>query len=85
MLVEWGGAQRLGTLLSEWFEQRKLLIVTDRFLHQSGLLDLAKVSLQSAGFEITVFDDVVADPPEDVMIACATIAKVTRFKESGTG
>ena len=75
MLVEWGGAQRLGTLLSEWFEQRKLLIVTDRFLHQSGLLDPAKVSLQSAGFEITVFDDVVADPPEDVMIACATMAR----------
>ncbi len=50
MLVEWGGAQRLGTLLSEWFEQRKLLIVTDRFLHQSGLLDPTKASLQSDSF-----------------------------------
>ncbi|WP_042247403.1 iron-containing alcohol dehydrogenase [Paracoccus sp. PAMC 22219] len=75
ILVEWGGAQRLGTSLSEWFVQRKLLIVTDRFLHQSGLLDPAKASLQSAGFEITVFDDVVADPPEDVMTACTTMAK----------
>ncbi len=75
LLVEWGGAQRLGTLLSEWFVQRKILIVTDRFLHQTDLLDPAKASLQSAGFEITVFDDVVADPPEDVMIACATMAR----------
>ena len=75
LLVEWGGARRLGTLLSEWFVQRNLLIVTDRFLNQSGMLDPAKASLQSAGFSVTVFDDVVADPPEDVMTACATKAK----------
>ena len=75
LLVEWGGARRLGMVLAEWFAQRQLLIVTDRFLHQSGLLDPAMASLQSAGFEVTVFDDVVADPPEDVMTACARMGR----------
>lgn len=49
LLVEWGGARRFGTLLSEWFVQRNLLIVTDRFLNQSGMLDPAKASRNRRG------------------------------------
>lgn len=37
--VDWGGARRIGETLSGWFSQRNLLIVTDRFLHESGALD----------------------------------------------
>ncbi|WP_278876807.1 iron-containing alcohol dehydrogenase [Paracoccus yeei] len=69
-LVEWGGAARLGALLSGWFPARKLLIVTDGFLHRAGLLDAAKASLAAHGFSVSVFDDVVADPPEAVLMAC---------------
>ena len=70
-LVEWGGAARLGALLSGWFPARKLLIVTDGFLHRAGLLDAAKASLAAHGFSVSVFDDVVADPPEAVLMAIA--------------
>ncbi|SEM77545.1 Alcohol dehydrogenase, class IV [Loktanella fryxellensis] len=70
LLVEWGGAARLGELLRDWFAQRSLLIVTDRFLHENGLLAPAMASLTAAGFTVTVFDDVVADPPEHVVTSC---------------
>ena len=75
MAVEWGGAKRLGELMAGWFEARKLLIVTDKFLHENGLLDPAKASLEAAGFQVTVFDDVVADPPEAVLMDCVARAK----------
>lgn len=75
MLVEWGGAARIGELLSGWFGARNLLIVTDKFLYQAGVLDRAKVSLAAAGFSVTVFDDVVADPPEAVLMSCVELGK----------
>jgi len=68
--LEWGGAKRLGELLSEWFKERNLLIVTDKFLNESGLLEQAKHSLKKHGFTVTVFDSVVADPPEHVLMEC---------------
>ncbi|NPD16511.1 iron-containing alcohol dehydrogenase [Xinfangfangia sp. D13-10-4-6] len=69
-LVEWGGAARMGELLAGWFPARRLLIVTDKFLHEAGLLEPAKASLAAHGFTVSVFDDVVADPPEAVLMAC---------------
>lgn len=72
---EWGAARRLGELLGTWTEHRSLLIVTDKFLHSAGLLDTAKASLQAAGFTISVFDDVVADPPEAVLLQCVHQAR----------
>ncbi|MEP5153783.1 iron-containing alcohol dehydrogenase [Planktotalea sp.] len=75
MLVEWDGAARMGALLAEWFTERNLLIVTDKFLHENGLLDPALTSLKEHGFTVTVYDDVVADPPERVLLACVEHAK----------
>lgn len=75
MLVEWGGATRMGALLGDWFPERNLLIVTDKFLHDNGLLDPAIASLKAHGFTVSVFDDVVADPPEAVLMSCVERAK----------
>jgi alcohol dehydrogenase class IV len=75
MLVEWDGAKRMGALLSDWFPERNLLIVTDKFLHENGLLDPAVASLKEHGFTVSVFDDVVADPPEAVLMSCVESAK----------
>ncbi|NVK32969.1 MAG: iron-containing alcohol dehydrogenase [Rhodobacteraceae bacterium] len=75
MLMEWGGAARIGVLLGEWFTERNVLIVTDRFLHENGLLAPAIGSLEAEGFSVTVFDDVVADPPEAVVAACVAQGK----------
>lgn len=75
IVTEWGAARRLGEILGSWTESRNLLIVTDKFLHTAGLLDAAKASLQDAGFSVSVFDDVVADPPEAVLYQCVDQAK----------
>lgn len=72
MLVEWGAAARMGELLSGWFSARDILIVTDKFLHDAGVLHAAKASLAAHGFTVSVFDDVVADPREAVLMACVT-------------
>lgn len=75
LLVEWGGAARLGPLMAGWFAARRVLIVTDRFLHEAGLLTAAKASLSEAGFSVTVFDAVVADPPEAVLMQAVDQAR----------
>ncbi|WP_422072313.1 iron-containing alcohol dehydrogenase [Sulfitobacter geojensis] len=75
MRVEWGGAARMGALLQGWFAQRNVLIVTDRFLHENGLLAPALASLKAEGFSVTVFDDVVADPPEHIVTSCVAQGK----------
>lgn len=77
--VEWGGSAKLGDLIASWFSARNLLLVTDRGLHKAGVLDPAKASLAAAGFAVTVFDAVVADPPEQVLLEC-----VAQGREAGT-
>jgi len=75
MLAEWGGARRLGAILADWRPERNLLLVTDAGLHRVGVLEPAKRSLDQAGFHVTVFDAVVADPPESVLMACVDAAR----------
>lgn len=77
MLAEWGGARRLGTILADWRPERNLLLVTDGGLHRAGALEPAKRSLAGSGFHVTVFDAVVADPPESVLNACVDTARAS--------
>lgn len=67
--MRWGGARRLGELLRAQFPGlQRVCIVTDGFLHQSGLLAQPLASLAEQQFEVLVIDDVVADPPEQVVL-----------------
>jgi len=75
ILVEFGAARCLGVLLRERFVQTRLCLVTDVFLHRSGLLAPALASLKEAGWQVQVIDDVVADPPEAVVLAAAQLAR----------
>ncbi|QAU33762.1 iron-containing alcohol dehydrogenase [Janthinobacterium sp. 17J80-10] len=75
LLVEFGGARRLGVLLRERFAQKNLCLVTDAFLHKSGMLAPALASLAEAGFNVQVIDDVVADPPDHVVLKAAQQAR----------
>ncbi len=75
VLVEFGAARRLGAILRERFNQTRLCLVTDGFLHRSGLLAPALASLKEAGWQVQVIDDVVADPPEAVVLAAANSAR----------
>lgn len=70
--LEWNGASRLGDILAARFIARRLLLVTDRGLSQSGLLAPIEANLTASGFHVTRFDGVVADPPEAVLMECVT-------------
>lgn len=73
--VEWGGAGRLGQTLAGRFAARSALLVTDAGLVRAGLIDPVRTSLEQAGFQVTLFDDVVADPPESVVLDCTAAAR----------
>jgi alcohol dehydrogenase len=78
ILSEPGISRRLGEVLAERFPGvRRPLIVTDAGFLRTGLLDLPKLSLEQEGMRATVFSDVVADPPEAVVLAAVDTARRT--------
>jgi alcohol dehydrogenase class IV len=54
----------------------RVLLVTDTGMMATGLVDQVQVILANAGVDVTVFSDVVADPPEAVVLAATEAAKV---------
>lgn len=75
IMVETGITDKLGPLLREHYPYTRLCLVTDHYLHQSGLLDKALASLSAAGWQTHVIDDVIADPPEHIVLEAAKLAR----------
>jgi alcohol dehydrogenase class IV len=73
--AEWSGAKRLGEILAPRVPQRRALIVTDRGLTRTGLVAQVAASLEANGISALVFDAVLADPPEAVVLDCAEQAR----------
>ncbi|WP_375462383.1 iron-containing alcohol dehydrogenase [uncultured Methylobacterium sp.] len=69
--VEWGGAARLGQRIAARFSARRALLVTDAGLVRTGLVAPVADDLRANGVSVAIFDAVVADPPEHVLLACA--------------
>ncbi|MBU4612827.1 iron-containing alcohol dehydrogenase [Achromobacter sp. GG226] len=81
ILLEFGAARRLGDILRGKFPTlRQVGIVTDHFLAQSGVLKPALDSLAAAGWAVTVIDDVVADPPDEVVLKTVEKAKAANVE-----
>ena len=81
--VQWGGARRLGELLAPRAPERNALIVTDAGLVKAGLIAPVQESMTRAGYSVSVFDAVVADPPEHVLETCVAQAKKGRRRCGG--
>lgn len=76
VIVESGAARRLGALLREAYPQAaRLCVVTDGFLARSGLLTPALEDLGRHGWQATVIDDVIADPPEHIVLEATERAR----------
>lgn len=75
-----GGADRLSEHIDGLGNNKRICIVTDKGVRALGLIDPAVNSLQEAGFDVMVFDDVVADPPETIVLRGAA-----QLKEFGAG
>jgi alcohol dehydrogenase len=78
LIVDYGSARRLGALLRERYRnERRVVLVTDRFLNESGLIAPALDNLAAHDWQVTVIDDVIADPPDHVVLDAAARAKAS--------
>jgi alcohol dehydrogenase class IV len=76
IVSEPGASARLGQIVAERFTQaRHVLIVTDPGFLRTGLLEPARASLVAQGLTVSIFSEVVADPPEHVVHAAVQAAR----------
>ncbi len=75
MEMAWGGAQRLGEIVKARFPAKHVLLVTDAGLVKVGLIAPIVDNLKAAGLAVSIFDKVVADPPEHVVHECVEDAR----------
>lgn len=73
--VAWEGSTMLGSVLAKRFAARRLMLVTDAGLVKAGLIVPIAEGLKASGFSVTMFDGVVADPPEAIVFEAATQAR----------
>lgn len=75
IICEQGGVLRLGEI-SKGLGCSHLFLVTDPGLVKAKLIDEALASLAAAGVKVTVFSEVLADPPEVSVQAAVEAARV---------
>jgi alcohol dehydrogenase class IV len=68
ILFEPGACRKIGELVIR-HDARRVMLVTDKGVRGAGLTKDAEHSLSAAGIEVTVFEDVVADPPSHIVEA----------------
>ena len=71
-----GSAARLATVAAPLIgDRRRIFLVTDPGVRDAGLTDSAVAALEEAGLTVAIFDQVVADPPEAVVLAAEDAAR----------
>ncbi len=76
IVSEPGVSLRLGQLVVERFPGlRRVLVVTDPGFLRTGLVEPVRASLEAHAMQVTVYADVLADPPEAVVQAAAQFAR----------
>jgi alcohol dehydrogenase len=76
IVSEPGAAARLGQIVAERLpDARRALIVTDAGFLRTGLLEPARISLEAQGFAVSTFSNVVADPPEHIVMDAVRCAR----------
>jgi alcohol dehydrogenase class IV len=73
-MVGAGASARLGELATQ-LSCRSIFLVTDKGVEQAGLLGPALAGLAAAGVAVTVYSDVIADPPAAVVQAAVDAAQ----------
>ncbi|PHR61069.1 MAG: alcohol dehydrogenase [Robiginitomaculum sp.] len=73
--IESNGTHKMAAYVDGLASNKRIFIVTDKGVRGLGLIDGAIESLKSAGYDVFVFDDVVADPPEAIVLAGAKAAR----------
>jgi alcohol dehydrogenase len=73
--IEPGGAAKLDHYVLGLCPNKRIALVTDAGVRGLGLMDAGISSLEAAGYDVMVFDEVVADPPEDIVLKGAKAVK----------
>jgi alcohol dehydrogenase class IV len=68
-----GASARMGEIAGRF--GHRVALVTDAGIVRAGLVEPALASLREAGIAVSVYDGVVADPPEAVVAAAADFAR----------
>src|SRR4051812_12891828 len=77
LISEIGASKVLGThIVARFPNVRRVMIVTDPGFLRTGLVDVAALSLQQSNLKVTVYSDVVADPPESFVLAAVNFARM---------
>ena len=80
LICEIGAAKKLGPLVLQQFSNcSRVLIVTDPGFLRTGLVDPVVASLEAANFRTSVYSEVVADPPEAIILQAAENARESNF------
>ena len=66
--IEPGGAAKLDLYVDVLCQNKRIVVITDKGVRGLGLMDAGLDALRSAGYDVMVFDDVVADPPEEIVL-----------------
>src|ERR687897_2669153 len=78
ILFESGASQKVAELAAGYGAQR-ILLVTDRGVRDAGLTRAAEDALKAAGRDLVVFEDVVADPPSEVIEQAVSLCRDERI------
>ncbi|WP_417479145.1 iron-containing alcohol dehydrogenase [Maricaulis maris] len=71
-----GSATELATIAAPLLAAvERVVLVTDRGVRQAGLIDAPLGELEVAGLSVLVLDEVIADPPEDMVLAATARAR----------
>ena len=73
--IDAGGTAKLDFYVEGLSRNKRIAIITDNGVRGLGLIDAGLESLRSAGYDIMIFDDVVADPPEEIVLRGAEAVK----------
>lgn len=73
--IEPGGTAKLDAHIDGLPRNKRIAIVTDMGVRSLGLMDAGIAALKDAGYSLMIFDDVVADPPEDIVVSGAKAVK----------
>ncbi|HZW22283.1 iron-containing alcohol dehydrogenase [Noviherbaspirillum sp.] len=76
IVSEIGAVKKIGALVQQHFpNSRRALVVTDGGFLKTGLVDAPIANLRAAGLTVSIFSDVVADPPEPIVLQAVADAR----------
>ena len=78
ILFESGASKKVADLAAGFGAQR-ILLVTDRGVRDAGLTRAAEDALKAAGRDLVLFEDVVADPPSEVIERAVSLCRDERI------